>query len=142
MQFAAVGLYDSAGAIQTKTIMALGDLPKRFAAPIFGRQLKVSLWFMQGEEEPVIIDFGFSQNWPFAAIVPQGVGEKLGECFLEKLRVNIQRCVAELNVPGDFSALVWKIVLDLRAQILHKMSGLVRDRSEERRVGKEYRTRG
>src|SRR5204862_6942664 len=128
MQFAAVGLYDSAGAIQTKTIMALGDLPKRLAAPIFGRQLKVSLWFMQGEEEPVIIDLGFSQNWAFAAIVPQGVGEKLGECFLEKLRITIQRCVAELNVPGDFSAPACKIVLNFLAPILHKISHLVRDR--------------
>src|SRR5437762_14238246 len=109
MQLAAVGLYDSAGAIQTKTIMALGDLPKRFAAPSFGRQLEVSLWFMQGEEEPVIIDFGFSQSCPFAAIVPQGVGEKLVDCFLKILRINMQRCVAGLNVPGGFSALVWDI---------------------------------
>src|SRR5207247_3716731 len=118
MQLAAVGLYDSAGAIKSKTIMALGDLPKRFAAPIFGRQLKVSLWFMQSEEEPVIIDFGFSQNWPFTAIVPEGIGKKLGECFLEKLRINIQRCVAELNVPGAFSALVWLSVLQMSAKVL------------------------
>ena len=34
MQFAAVGLYDSADAIQTKAIMALADFPKRFAPPI------------------------------------------------------------------------------------------------------------
>jgi len=34
MQFAAVGLYDSAHAIQTKTIMAETDFPKRFAPPI------------------------------------------------------------------------------------------------------------
>ncbi len=37
MQFAAVRLYDSAHAIQTKTIMAQADFPNRFAPPILRR---------------------------------------------------------------------------------------------------------
>src|SRR5678815_703328 len=89
MQFAAVRLYDSAHAIQTKTIMALADFPKRFAPPILGGQVKTSLWFMQGEEELVVIDFGFHQKRTFAAIMPKGIGEKLGKCLLQKLRINV-----------------------------------------------------
>jgi len=89
MQFAALDFYDSPDAIQTKTIMALTDFPKRFATPISGRQVKTSLWFMQREAESVFVDFGSCDKWAFATIVLDGVREKLGKCFLEKLRINI-----------------------------------------------------
>src|SRR5205807_6233069 len=127
MQFAAVGLYDSANAMQPKPIMALADFPKRFAPPILGGQVKTSLWFMQGEEELVVIDFGFRDERTFAAIMPKGIGEKLGKCFQQILRINIQHRIAELPLPTDFAAVLWEIVLDLRAQIFDKIGSPVRD---------------
>src|SRR6266480_5266214 len=89
MQFAAVRLYDSPHAIQTKPIMAVADFPKRFAPPILGGQVKTSLWFMQGEEELVVIGFGFHDERTFATIMPKGIGEELGKCLLQKLRINV-----------------------------------------------------
>src|SRR5437588_5527459 len=127
IQIAAVSFYDSADAIQTKTIMALAHFPKRFASPILGGQVKTSLRFMQGEEKSLVIDLRARDKRTLATIVPESIGEKLGKCFLEKLRINIQHPVIELNVPGDFPALLWEIAVDLFAQILHKISGLVRD---------------
>jgi hypothetical protein len=127
MQFAAVGFYDSSDAIQTKTIMALTDFPKRLTPPVSGGQVKTSLWFMEREAESVFVDSRSRKKLAFATIVPEGVGEKLGKCFFEKLRINIQRPIAGLNVPRNLGAFFWEIVSDFRAQILHKVSGLVRD---------------
>src|SRR6266581_2375882 len=127
MQFSTVGIYDSADAIQTKAIMALTDSPNRFAPPILGGQVKTSLWFMQGEEELVVIDFGFREERTFATIMPKGIGEKLVKCFLQKLRINVQHRIAELPLPTDFAAVLWEIVLDLRAQIFDKIGSPVRD---------------
>src|SRR5439155_24380781 len=117
----------NADAIQTKTIMALTHFPKRLAPPILGRQVKTRLGFTQGEEESLVIDLRSSDKRTLATIVPEGIGEKLGKCFLEKLRINIQHRIAELNVPGDLPTLLWKIAVDLSAQVMHKISGLVWD---------------
>jgi hypothetical protein len=127
IQFAAVSLYDNADAIQTKTIMALAHFPKRFAPPILGRQVKTSLGFTEIEEEFLVIDFRSRNKPTFTTIVPEGVGENLAKCFLEKLRINIQHRVTKLNFPGDLLALFWEIVVDLSAQVLHKIRGRIRD---------------
>src|SRR5436190_453558 len=121
MQFAAVGLYDSADAIQTKTIMAQTDLPKRFAPPILRSKLKTILWFIESEAEPVVVDFGFRQNPAFATVMPESIGEKLGKYFLQKLRINVQHRVARLNLPGDFGVLLWEIVVNFPAQVFHEI---------------------
>src|ERR1700730_7092378 len=107
--------------------MALADFPKRFASPIFGRQLEPSLWLLQREQKLIIVDPCSRENWAFATIMPEGIGERFRKCFLQKLRINIQHRVAELNVPGDFPALLWEIVLNLRPHIFHEIGGSVRN---------------
>ena len=89
IQFAAVGLYDSADSIQTKTVMALADFPKRLTAPIVGRQVKSGFQLLERKEELVVIYFGSRNEWAPVTIVPKSVGKKLGKRFLQKLRINI-----------------------------------------------------
>ena len=89
IQFAAVGLYDSADSIQTKTVMALADFPKRLTAPIVGRQVKSGFQLLERKEELVVIYFGSRNEWAFVTIVPKSVGKKLGKHFQQKLRINI-----------------------------------------------------
>ena len=72
IQFAAVSLYDTPDAIQTKTIMTLAHFPERFAPPILGRQVKMSLGFTEGEEESLVIDFRSRNKRTFTTIVPEG----------------------------------------------------------------------
>src|SRR5439155_26399861 len=107
--------------------MALAHFPKRFASPILGGQVKTSLRFMQAEEKSLVIDLRARDERTFTTIVPEGDGENLGKCFLEKLRINIQHRVTKLNFPGDILALLWVIVVDLSAQVLHKIRGRIRD---------------
>src|SRR5437870_7574370 len=95
--------------------------------PLDSGQDKTSLWIVQSEEKLVVVDFGFREERTFAPIMPKGIGEKLGKCFLQKLRINVQHRIAELPLPTDFAAVLWEIVLDLRAQIFDKIGSPVRD---------------
>ena len=88
IQFAAVGLYDSADSIQTKTVMALADFPKRLAAPIVGRQVKSGFQLLERKEEPLVIYLGSRNKHALATIVPKGIGKKLDKDFLQQLRIN------------------------------------------------------
>ena len=101
LQLSAVRFYDSADAVQTKTIMSLSDVAERFSSPIlrFGRESR--FWFMEREQEQPIADSGPCNQWAFAAIVPESVGKKLNKYFLEQLRINIQHPVLKLHVPSD-----------------------------------------
>ena len=89
IQFAAVGLYDSADSIQTKTVMALADFPKRLTAPIVGRQVKSGFQLLERKEELVVIYFGSRNERALATIMPKSIGKKLGKRFLQKLGINI-----------------------------------------------------
>jgi hypothetical protein len=89
IQFAAVGLYDSANAIQTKSVMALADFPKRLTGPIVGGQVKLGFRFLERKEESVIVYFGSRNKYALVTCVHKGIGKKLGEGFLQKLRINV-----------------------------------------------------
>jgi hypothetical protein len=89
IQFAAVGLYDSADSIQTKTVMALADFPKRFTAPIAGGQVQSAFRLLERKEESVVIYPGSRHKHPLATIVPKGIGKKFDKRFLQKLRIHI-----------------------------------------------------
>ncbi len=101
LQLSAVRFYDSANAVQTKTIMSLSDVAERFPSPIlrFGRESR--FWFMEREQESPIADSGPCNQWALAAIVPESVGKKLNKYFLKQLRINIQYPVLKLHVPCD-----------------------------------------
>src|ERR1041385_367473 len=87
------------------------------------------LRFMESEEELVIVDFGFRQQWAFAAVMPKRVGKKLGKYFLQKLRINVQHRVATLNLPGDLVFLFWEILVDLFAQVFDEIWSPIRDKA-------------
>ena len=101
LQLSAVRLYDSADAVQTKTIMSLSDVAERFPSPILRFRRENRFWLMEREQEPSIADSGPCNQWAFAAIVPESVGKKLNKYFLEQLRINIQHPVLKLHVPCD-----------------------------------------
>ena len=67
IQFATVGLYDNANSIQTKTVMAMADFPKRFAAPIVGRRVELGFRLLERKEELVVIYFGRRNERALAA---------------------------------------------------------------------------
>ncbi len=90
IHFATVGLYDSADAIETKTVMALTDFSKRLTSPIVGGHVKLAFWLLHSKEELAILHFDNHNNIALAATVPKGVGKKLDKRFLQKLRINIQ----------------------------------------------------
>ena len=104
LQLSAVRFYDSADAIQTKTVMALSDVSKRFTSPIVGVRSKAAFWFIERKQELAIADSGARNQCALAAIVPKSVGKKLDKHFLQQLRINIQHRVPKLNVPGDLRA--------------------------------------
>ena len=89
IQFAAVGLYDSADSIQTKTVMALADFPKRLTAPIAGGQVKSGFRLLERKEELVLVYLGSRNKHVLAIIVPKSIGKKFHKRFLRKLRINI-----------------------------------------------------
>ena len=89
IQFAAVSLYDSADSIQTKTVMALADFPKRLTTPIVGGQFKSGFRLLERKEKSVVIYFGSRNKRAFATIMPKSIAKKLGKRFLQKLRINI-----------------------------------------------------
>src|SRR5258707_10683709 len=101
LQLSAVRFYDSADAVQTKTIMSLSDVAERFPSPILRFRRENRFWLMEREQEPSIADSGPCNQWAFAAIVPESVGKKLNKYFLEQLRINIQHAVLKLHVPCD-----------------------------------------
>ena len=101
LQLSAVRFYDSADAVQTKTIMSLSDVAERFPSPILRFRRENRFWLMEREQEPPIADSGPCNQWAFAAIVPESVGKKLNKYFLEQLRINIQHPVLKLHVPCD-----------------------------------------
>ena len=102
LQLSAVRFYDSADAVQTKTIMSLSDVAERFPSPILRFRRENRFWFMEAEQEPPIADSGSCNQRAFAAIVPESVGKKLNKYFLEQLRINAQYPVLKLHVPCDF----------------------------------------
>src|SRR5262249_13866217 len=107
--------YDSARAIQTKTIMTLGDFPKGFASPILRVRIKARLWLAECEKELVVTDFSTPNNYAFPTIMAKCIHDELAKYFLQKLWINIQHRVSELNVPRDFGAFLGQIVLDMAA---------------------------
>src|SRR4029453_3365336 len=104
LQLSAVRFYDSAEAVQTKTIMSLSDVAERFPSPILRFRRKNRFWFGEAEQEPPIADSGSCNQCAVAAIVLESVGKKLHKYFLEQLRINIQHPVLKLHVPCDFLA--------------------------------------
>ena len=49
LQLSAVRFYDSADAVQTKTIMSLSDVAERFPSPILRFRRESRFWFMERE---------------------------------------------------------------------------------------------
>ena len=84
-----MSIYDSADSIQTKTVMALADFPKRLTAPMVGGQIKSGFRLLERKEELVVIYFGSRNERSLATIMPKSIGKKLGKRFLQKLRINI-----------------------------------------------------
>ena len=70
LQLSAVRFYDSADAVQTKTIMSLSDAAERFPSPILRFRRENRFWFMEREQEPPITDSGPCNQCALAAIVP------------------------------------------------------------------------
>ena len=105
LQLSAVRFYDSAYAVQTKTIMSLCDVAKRFPSPILCFRRENRFWFMQAEQEPPIADSGSCNQCALAAIVPESVGKKLDKYFLEQRRINIECPALKLRVPCDLVVL-------------------------------------
>ena len=89
IQFAAVRLYDSADSIQTKTVMALADFPKRLTAPIVDGRVKSGFRLLKRKEELVVIYFGGRNKRALATIMPKSIGKKFDKCLLQKLRINV-----------------------------------------------------
>jgi hypothetical protein len=79
MHFAAVGLYDSADAIETKPVMALADFPKRLASPIVQGHLKLGFWLLDGKKESSILRFGSHNDMAFTATMPESISKKLAK---------------------------------------------------------------
>src|SRR5438128_1267757 len=104
MHFTTVGLYDSADAVQTKTVMVGTDFPKRLAPPVVGSPFKPGFRLLHNKKKLAILHFDSHNDIAFAANVPEGVGKKLAKRFLQKLGINIQYRVPDLNVPGDCRA--------------------------------------
>ena len=102
LQLSAVRFYDSADAVQTKTIMSLSDAGEWFPPPILRVRRKTRFWFVKAEEEPPVVDSGFCNYRALAAMVLESVGEKLHKDFLEQLRIDSQAAVLKLHVPCDF----------------------------------------
>ena len=125
--FAAVSLYDSANTIETKTVMALADFPKRLTGPAVGRQVKSALWLLKSKKESILVHPGNRKKRVPITIVTESIGKELCKGFLQKLRINIQHRVADLNVPGDRRALPGKIMIDFLAQVFHQIGRPVRD---------------
>ena len=101
LQLSAVRFYDSADAVQTKTIMSLSDVAERFPSPILRFRRETRFRFVEAEQEPPVGDSGSCNQCALAAIVPESVGKKLNKYFLEQLRINIQYPVLKLHVPCD-----------------------------------------
>ena len=102
LQLSGVRFYDSADAVQTKTIMSLSDIAERFPSPILRSRRENRFWFMEREQEPPIADSGPCNQCALAAIVLESVRKKLNKHFLEQLRINIQYPILKLHVPCDF----------------------------------------
>src|SRR5882762_6045797 len=102
LQLSAVRFYDSADAVQTKTIMSLSDVAERFPSPILRFRRENRFWFVEAELELSIADSGRCNQWALTAIVLESVGKKLNKYFLEQLRINVQYPVLKLHVPCDF----------------------------------------
>ena len=101
LQLSAVRFYDSADAVETKTIMSLFDAAEWFPPPILRIRRENRFWFVEAEQELPIADSGSCNHRAVAAIVLESVGKKLNKYFLEQLRINIQYPVLKLHVPCD-----------------------------------------
>ena len=99
LQLSAVRFYDSADAVQTKTILSLSDVAERFPSPILRFRRESRFWFTEREQEPPVVDSGPRNQCPLAAIVPESVGKKFHKYFLEQLRINIEYPVLKFHVP-------------------------------------------
>ena len=99
LQLSAVRFYDSADAVQTKTVMSLSDVAERFPSPFLRFRRESRFWFVEAEQEPPIADSGSSNYRAVAAIVLESVGKKLNKYFLEQLRINIEYPVLKFHVP-------------------------------------------
>ena len=104
LQLSAVRFYDSADAVQTKTIMSLSDVAERFPSPILRFRRENRFWFMEREQEPPIADSGPCNQCALAAIMLKSVGKKLHKHFLEQLRINIEYPVLKFHVPCNLVA--------------------------------------
>src|ERR1051325_7037205 len=111
MYLATVGLYDSADAMQTKTVMVGADFSKRLVPPVLGDSFKGGFWLLHNKKKLAILRFDSHNDISLATSVPAGVGKKLVKRFLQKLRINIQHRVPHLNVPGDCRAFPGEIMV-------------------------------
>ena len=83
LQLSAVRFYDSADAVQTKTIVSLSDVAEGFPPPILRIRRENRFWFVEAEQELPIADSGSCNQCAVAAIVLESVGKKLDKYFLE-----------------------------------------------------------
>ena len=83
LQLSAVRFYDSADAVQTKTIMSLSDVAEWFPPPILRIRRENRFWFVEAEQEPALADSGSCNQCALAAIVLESIGKKLYKYFLE-----------------------------------------------------------
>src|SRR5258705_10305312 len=113
LQLSAVRFYDSADAVQTKTIMSLPDVAERFPSPILRFRRENRFWFMEAEQESPISDSGPCNQCALGAIVLESVGKKLSKYFLEQLRINIEYPALKFHVPCNLVVFFLKIALDL-----------------------------
>src|SRR6266513_1703257 len=127
MHLATVGLYDTANAVQTKTVMVGADFSKRLVPPVVGGSFKPGFWLLHNKKKLAILHFDSHNDISLAASVLEGVGKKLVKRFLQKLRINIQNRVPDLNVPGDCRVFRREIMVNFLAQIFREVRRTVRD---------------
>src|SRR2546423_11887247 len=88
-----------ADAIKPDAVMALAKNAERFAAPVFGRAIEGRLWFGQGEDELGLVRSRRCGDLASSAIVAERIREKFGQGWQQQLRIDIQRRIANGDIP-------------------------------------------
>ena len=70
---------DRSHSIQSEPVVALADIPERFAAPVFGRAIEGRLRFGQGEDELGLVRSSRCGDWTGSTIMAERVREKFGQ---------------------------------------------------------------
>src|SRR5438128_10323956 len=95
VELAAVCFDSYSHPIQAETVMALADLPQRFASPIRRGQLEARFGFAQLKSEPVLVDVSLGRAGVDVPFMLESVREKFQESLLQHLRIDFQHRVPE-----------------------------------------------